>query len=272
MIKPREAVTLNPVEAFGYGKNGGRPFKLHEATRALGIDLIASRRQARPGKTQKTILMIDERQLTLECFTSWLGTRITDMSVEAYASASEVARRADLNATDVALLLLNIGARHISDPKSADELNMIQEILPNVPVVIISDHQETRQIVDALECGVRGYIPTSTEMAVVVGAIRLVQSGGVFVPASAFTAMGRERGSRLSISEIAADSASKDFTNRQKQVLACLQEGKPNKLIAHELEMCESTVKVHVRHIMKKLGATNRTQVAYLTKSLFDAK
>jgi len=272
MIKPREAVTLTPVEAFGYGKNGGGPVKLHGATRTSGIDLIASRRQARSGKTQKTVLLIDERQLTLECFTSWLRAKITDMSIEAYTSVSEVARQADLNAAGIALLLLNIGARHISDPKSADELNMIQELLPNVPVVIISDHQETRQIVDALECGVRGFIPTSTAMAIVVGAIRLVQSGGIFVPASAFTAMGREQGLRLSVPETFADSTFKDFTNRQKQVLACLQEGKPNKLIAHELQMCESTVKVHVRHIMKKLGATNRTQVAYLTKSLFDAK
>ena len=44
-----------------------------------------------------------------------------------------------------------------------------------------------------------------------------------------------------------------------------------NKLIAYELNMCESTVKVHVRNIMKKLQATNRTQVAYLTRGLFES-
>jgi FixJ family two-component response regulator len=44
-----------------------------------------------------------------------------------------------------------------------------------------------------------------------------------------------------------------------------------NKLIAYELNMCESTVKVHVRNIMKKLNATNRTQVAYMTRGLFEA-
>ena len=43
-----------------------------------------------------------------------------------------------------------------------------------------------------------------------------------------------------------------------------------NKLIAYELNMCESTVKVHIRNIMKKLKATNRTQVAYLTRGLFE--
>ena len=43
-----------------------------------------------------------------------------------------------------------------------------------------------------------------------------------------------------------------------------------NKLIAYELDMCESTVKVHIRNIMKKLKATNRTEVAYLTRDLFE--
>jgi DNA-binding NarL/FixJ family response regulator len=159
----------------------------------------------------------------------------------------------------------------VSDPRSAEDLSVIEELLPNTPIIVISDHEETQQIVDALECGVRGYIPTSTAMAVVVGAIQLVQSGGVFVPASAITAPAREQGLRLSIPAMTADNTFKDFTNRQMQVLACLRQGEPNKTIAYELKLCESTVKVHVRHIMKKLGATNRTQAVFLTNNLFES-
>jgi DNA-binding NarL/FixJ family response regulator len=55
-----------------------------------------------------------------------------------------------------------------------------------------------------------------------------------------------------------------NLTGRQYQVLQCLQKGQPNKLIARELGMTEGTVKVHVRQIMRRLGATNRTQVAIL--------
>lgn len=55
-----------------------------------------------------------------------------------------------------------------------------------------------------------------------------------------------------------------NLTGRQYQVLQCVQKGQPNKLIARELGMTEGTVKVHVRQIMRKLGATNRTQVAIL--------
>ena len=61
------------------------------------------------------------------------------------------------------------------------------------------------------------------------------------------------------------------FTQRQAEILDCLRRGMANKLIAYELDMCESTVKVHIRHIMKKLNATNRTQVAYLTRGFFES-
>jgi DNA-binding NarL/FixJ family response regulator len=60
------------------------------------------------------------------------------------------------------------------------------------------------------------------------------------------------------------------FSPRQSQILDCLRRGMANKLIAYELNMCESTVKVHIRNIMKKLNATNRTQVAYMTRAFFE--
>ena len=55
-------------------------------------------------------------------------------------------------------------------------------------------------------------------------------------------------------------------------VIRALQQGKSNKVIAYELNMCESTVKVHVRNIMKKLHATNRTEVAYLATRLLNGE
>jgi DNA-binding NarL/FixJ family response regulator len=51
-----------------------------------------------------------------------------------------------------------------------------------------------------------------------------------------------------------------------------LRKGKANKIIAYELQMRESTVKVHVRNIMKKLHATNRTEVAYIANRLFNGE
>jgi DNA-binding NarL/FixJ family response regulator len=59
-----------------------------------------------------------------------------------------------------------------------------------------------------------------------------------------------------------------EFSPRQLQVLDLLQQGKQNKIIAYELGMCESTVKVHIRQIMKKLNARNRKQVVLLTNNM----
>jgi DNA-binding NarL/FixJ family response regulator len=59
-----------------------------------------------------------------------------------------------------------------------------------------------------------------------------------------------------------------EFSPRQSQVLEGLRQGKQNKIIAYELGMCESTVKVHLRHIMRKLNARNRTQVVLLTNRM----
>src|SRR5262249_34413816 len=65
------------------------------------------------------------------------------------------------------------------------------------------------------------------------------------------------------------DSSGKaiQFSPRQLKVLERLRQGKQNKIIAYELCMCESTVKVHIRNIMKKLKARNRTQVVLLTNN-----
>jgi DNA-binding NarL/FixJ family response regulator len=62
---------------------------------------------------------------------------------------------------------------------------------------------------------------------------------------------------------------SRMFTLRQAEVVQALRKGKANKIIAYELNLRESTVKVHIRNIMKKLKATNRTEVAYKLNDLF---
>ena len=59
------------------------------------------------------------------------------------------------------------------------------------------------------------------------------------------------------------------FTARQIEVVNALRRGKANKIIAYELNLRESTVKVHIRNIMKKMKATNRTEVAYKLNELF---
>jgi DNA-binding NarL/FixJ family response regulator len=85
--------------------------------------------------------------------------------------------------------------------------------------------------------------------------IRLVRAGGTFAPVNIPLMRQASEQARDHL-----DPPSNQFTPRQLLVLEHLQRGSANKIIAHELALSEGTVKVHVRNIMKKLRATNRTQ------------
>jgi DNA-binding NarL/FixJ family response regulator len=145
-------------------------------------------------------------------------------------------------------------------PGSLSELMIpAHDQLASVPVVVQSNDRPGHQVLELLKIGVHGFIPSSVSTEVAVQVLRLVCAGGTFVPSSCLHSLpDKVQG--------ASDGAG-FLTGRQLQVVEAIRQGKPNKIIAYELNMCESTVKVHVRAIMKKLKARNRTEVAYLYSS-----
>lgn len=164
------------------------------------------------------------------------------------------------------LAVLNIGGVAVDHPETQRSLDGIRAALHDTPTVIISDRDESEEAVAAFRAGVRGFIPTRTEPSVALQALTFILGGGSFFPPAALLherpaeGAGRPGAGRAAAGW--ADSRSRGLTARQRQVLELLRQGKPNKLIALELRMQESTVKVHVRQIMRKLGAMNRTQAA----------
>ena len=95
--------------------------------------------------------------------------------------------------------------------------------------------------------------------------MRLVKAGRHLVPASSLNSARQK-------AEVCGSRAQNRTISRcQTEVIEAVPaRGRPNKVIAYELNMRESTVKVHIRHIMRKLKATNRTQVAFLTNGMFE--
>jgi DNA-binding NarL/FixJ family response regulator len=147
------------------------------------------------------------------------------------------------------------------------DIALLSQATNPLPTILMSDVEDADHIVDALERGARGYIPTSVSLDVAIEAMRLVRAGGVFVPASSLIA------SRRSAAEgavAARQTRHAMFTARQSAVVEALRRGKANKIIAYELNMRESTVKVHVRNIMKKLRAKNRTEVAFMASGFLN--
>jgi DNA-binding NarL/FixJ family response regulator len=116
----------------------------------------------------------------------------------------------------------------------------------------------------ALGGGAKSFIPANTSIDVMANVLLLTKAGGTYAPASTVLAAHDK-----SASSNSGHQAHAMFTTRQLSVIDALRKGKSNKAIAYELNMCESTVKVHVRNILKRLNAKNRTQAVYLARELF---
>jgi DNA-binding NarL/FixJ family response regulator len=209
---------------------------------------------------ERALMILDSRALDRECFTQSLVAHNVGMEVLAFASVDEWRRDNEIY-LPIAAILLNVGGRKIDDVGVADAIKKIVAEFQSTPLIVLADSDQPSQILRALDCGARGYIPSSVGIDVCVEAINLALAGGTFVPASSILAMRESIDGRGPMSGI--------FTPRQAEVVQALRRGKANKIIAYELSLRESTVKVHVRNIMKKLKATNRTEVAYKFDNLF---
>jgi DNA-binding NarL/FixJ family response regulator len=184
-------------------------------------------------------------------------------------------------ATQEEVDLVVVGARS-SEIASRKILNVVRQLCtasPSERVIIISDRDDADVVAAMIEQGARGYIPTSLDLPVAIAALELVLAGGTFAPAVTLIRDIRADDDGAAISSVAGSdgngtkafsekqfdrevSEKPELTIRELQVLACLAKGHSNKMIARELHLREGTVKVHLRHLMRKLNASNRTQLA----------
>jgi DNA-binding NarL/FixJ family response regulator len=224
--------------------------------------------QNNPSQKHKDyLLVVDPRTLDRECFIKTLLDCSLRMQVTATGSVDEWRKRAHRD-LPLGAILLNLGGKTITDPGVADQISRTAAEFKSIPVVIVADTDELGQVLTALECGARGYIPTSVGVDVCVEAIGLAVAGGIFVPATSVLAMRH----LINAGSSEAMTLARMFTARQAEVAKALRCGKANKAIAHELNLRESTVKVHIRNIMRKLKAANRTEVAYKINDLLPAE
>jgi DNA-binding NarL/FixJ family response regulator len=185
-----------------------------------------------------------------------------------FASVADCIR---LTPTSLDLILYH---SHDDSPFEAlvfQQIRTLRQSFPGVPLVILSDAPgalQPRNIRNLLNNGAQGFIPTlTTEMPAALAAIRFVKDGGTFAPLDVLLA-----GRKENLPPPREAPMATRLTSRQMTVLTHLRQGKSNKIIAHDLGMTESTVKVHVRNIMRKMGATNRTQAVYKAQQLWDCR
>jgi len=210
------------------------------------------------------VALIDCVRFSRDCLIRAFATCHPDLIAIPFSTVKECAQ-AVLDDLDVILYYSH--EDNPSDTATTQNVKVLRQVFSNAPVVVLSDAHsamQPRNIRNALNSGVQGFIPTLTmEVPAVLAAIRFVKDGGTFAPLSLLLG-GR---GDLAVARTEMSPANR-LTPRQMVVLSHLKQGKANKIIAYELGMTESTVKVHIRNIMRKLGATNRTQAVYNSQQL----
>ena len=150
----------------------------------------------------------------------------------------------------------------------------IMDANPNTPVLAILQDC-AGDVADALiQRNVTGIITADSSIEMMIAALRFALAGGRFAPPACLRAQSAPQEHAPTPQTMRAETLELTshhdtaFTPREIEVLHRLRQGLQNKIIAYELGISESTVKVHLRNVMKKLHASNRTQVAFMLRRL----
>jgi DNA-binding NarL/FixJ family response regulator len=216
-------------------------------------------------------LLVDDHALIREAVRGVLKELDANATIFEASRWSEAARLLGEH-SDLALVLLDLG---LPDRDGFAALEEARTHHPRIPIVILSASCARDHVVKALDLGAVGFIPKSGEREVMLSALRLVFSGGVYIPPEILS-----RSEPLPAASVpsaapgrrhdgpAASPADLGLTARQVDVLALMMRGKSNKAICRLLNLAEPTVKNHVTAILKALKASNRTEAVIMVGAL----
>jgi DNA-binding NarL/FixJ family response regulator len=212
---------------------------------------------------EPSVFVIDARPLMRHWLCQWLTDIVGDLKIVPVTSPADLSRLQLV--AEARLVVLSVGGAPLSDAQTLQVVGSLIDCLGENPLLIVGDCEKIDEIINVLERGVRGYVPTSLAPMEAAEAVRFVLGGGRFVPAGLVVRSLLDR--RDALGQPATNrNRFTSLTPREMEVLSHLRHGAPNKVIARELGVSESTVKAFVQRILSKLQAANRTEVAYLAK------
>ena len=225
------------------------------------------------------LVVIAQLVLTRTCIINILNRELASFEIVELETTNDLGR---VSGRDVRLVLLDIGDNPIIDHSIENDLGLVAEFCPEAFVALLSNRDDEPTAIAAIKRGVRGFFPTSIPVGVAVAGLRLVLAGGIYRPlpiakqngTPCLASSGACGPSMAEASSPRKDPPAKsvaDFTPREQHVLAELELGLPNKLIAAKLNLSENTVKMHIQHIMRKFCAHNRTEAVLRWRTLIEA-
>ncbi|HYD30220.1 MAG TPA: response regulator transcription factor [Azospirillaceae bacterium] len=143
--------------------------------------------------------------------------------------------------------------------EEAESMRRLRGLLPEARIVILTTDLCTRRLANALEAGADGYLMKDLSSDALAQSLKLVMMGEKVFPThlAALLISGRVSGNGVEM-----PVSRKGLSQREIQILRCLLNGDSNKMIANHLNITEATVKVHLKSLLRKINASNRTQAA----------
>jgi DNA-binding NarL/FixJ family response regulator len=193
-------------------------------------------------------LVIDDHPLIHEIMPAVLRKALGEVEVATEATLEDGLARAAAQAPD--LVLLDLG---LPGCDGIDAVSRFRIRFPEIPFVVISGDLERESILGALDAGAMGYIPKTSKPDVMVAALKLIASGGTYVPPELLDEDVTKVTPRRRTGSI-------DLTSRQKEVLRLILKGYNNERIASTLDIAPNTVKQHAHAIFMQLGVSSRAE------------
>jgi DNA-binding NarL/FixJ family response regulator len=221
--------------------------------------LVGSERNSLPGvergytrTVRRQLAIVDPSRLRCDCLKLALAQQPRRWRVTDVAAARELARLMRQGEEFDVILLAGSTCAHIG----LTDIALLAATAPQTPILVAAECDDPERAHAILRVGARGFLPTSHSLKVLMGALERVRAGGTYVP------LALTEAAPATPAERAQRTPWRELTRRQRDVLELIAEGKSNKLIADALSMSESTVKAHVKQIIRRLNVANRTQAA----------
>lgn len=216
------------------------------------------------------IIVADDRRLCRECLRLLIETIDPRLDVVEAHDVEQIGPLLERNAGR-SVVLYNLV---ITDDQGIEFVETLSKSIGDMPLVVMCDIGDDELMRGVMDRGAKAFLPSTTPGPLLVAILHLVIAGGIYTPPAI---RGSSRlnvggaGDRAATGTRRESAIAKNFpmlTPRQRHVLALLSQGLSNRDIAESLSMCENTVKAHVKQIMRKLQADNRTQAALMADRL----
>ncbi len=204
--------------------------------------------------SEVSTLLVGRNRLFLEGLKSLLKGSSFDVCGEV---TSVTAIEQDVEVDDLELILIELRG---DVGQLVEDLRRLQDDLPDVPVVVLTDERDPHTLAACLNAGAAAFLLKDISLEALMHSLKLAMLGQKVMPTDLAAAL-------INGAVGAAPMDSKrieeyGLSDREQEILRCLVYGDANKVIANRLDITEATVKVHMKSLLRKIKAGNRTQAA----------